>query len=450
MSSLINNTIFAADPSAHVFNDRLYLYVSYDEPYTNSYDSMVGYHVLSTDDLNHWTDHGRVLHLSQVDWAISHMWAIDCNFYQGKYYLTFCAIERGTSTFRTGLAVSDRPEGPFTDLGPIEGVEWGQDPAFFIDDDGTPYLVWGARGSIMLGELNADLRSIKPETVHNISEQVGGYEGPFLHKYQGRYYLTYPALDGEKWPQRMCHAVADSPLGPYRDLGVFIGDYPGNSGTIHGSVVEFRGQWLAFYHSGWVSGTATARSLMMDQLYYNSDGTIAVINPHPSPRGYGEVDGEQWEIVLDAAAAPLAGGALHGTTVVASNPADLGKNPDGSTGAGYVTGFTQQEYGLSVLLQVGAERDWEVSVRYRSKTDRNARVLVGGFLFYDGNQNQSYDQYVNRGTVFPNTDGNWRELVIGRHRIGAGEYQVRLSHSHNLAAGEESIEVDCFIFRPLN
>ena len=80
-ASLLADHIFAADPSAHVFENRLYLYVSYDEPGTNSYDSMVCYHVLSTDDLINWVDHGRVLHLDQVDWALSHMWAIDANYF---------------------------------------------------------------------------------------------------------------------------------------------------------------------------------------------------------------------------------------------------------------------------------------------------------------------------------------------------------------------------------
>jgi hypothetical protein len=377
------------------------------------------------------------------------MWAIDCNFYQGKYYLTFCAFDRESSTFQTGLAVSERPEGPFSDLGPIKGVEWGQDPSLFIDDDGKPYLIWGAKGSILLGELNADLRSIKNETVRNISEQVGGYEGPFLHKHDGRYYLTYPALDNEEWPQRMCHAVADSPLGPYTDLGVYIDEYPGNSGTIHGSVVKFRNEWLAFYHSGWVSGTQTSRSLMMDRLNYIEDGSIQRINPTESSQGRGEVDDLSWTIVLDAAAALGAGGRLYGTQVVTSDPRHLGRNPDGSTGAGYVTGLVQQEYGVSVLLQVGPAREYEVWLRYRSTEARNGRVLAGRHLFYDGNQNQSYEQYVNRGTAFPSTEGQWREILIGSTVFQPGEYQVRLSHSHNLLEGASSLDVDCFIFRPV-
>ena len=439
MASLVTNTIFAADPSAHVFNDRVYVYVSYDEPYTNSYDSMVCYHSFSSDDLVNWVDHGRILHLDQVDWAVSHMWAIDANYWQGKYYLVFCAIERETSTFKTGLAVSDRPEGPFTNLGTIAGVEWGQDPSLFIDE-GTPYLVWGGRGAILIGELNQDLRSIKPETIRNLSEQIGGYEGPFLHRRGNQYYLTYPALDNEKWPQRMCHAVADNPLGPYRDLGVFIDEYPGNSGTIHGSVFEFRGQWYSFYHSGFVSGTATSRSLMLDRVEYSAGGHILPIVPQPALAGVDQVEGYSTQVILDVAVAELAGGKLHATRVARGG---------GSTGAGYVTGLTQQEYVVSVLFQVGPPREYQVWVRYRAAEPTNARVIAGRHLFYDGNQNQDYEQYINRGTLFPATGGDWQDILIGTHAFEFGDHQVRLSNSHNLQAGVVGLEVDSFRFVPV-
>ena len=444
MSSLLTNHIFAADPSAHVFNDRLYLYVSYDEPYNNSYDTMNCYHSMSTSDLVNWVDHGRILQLDQVDWAISHMWAIDANYWQGRYYLVFCAIERESSTFKTGLAVSDRPEGPFTNLGIIQGVEWGQDPSLFIDGN-SAYLVWGGRGAILIGELNNDLRSIKPETIRNLSDQIGGYEGPFLHKANGKYYLTYPALDNEKWPQRMCHAVADQALGPYKDLGVYIDEYPGNSGTIHGSVVEFKGEWLAFYHSGWVSGTQTARSLMMDRLSYARNGSIEPIVPAESIIGREIPGGTYISVVLDAAAAPGAGGRLHGTKAVTG----ISAVAEGATGHGYVTGLVQQEYGVSVLFQVGLAREYEILVRYRSWEPHHGRVVAGRHLFYDGNQNQSYEQYINRGTLFPSTDGQWVDFRIGLKHFEFGDHQIRLSNSHNLGLGQRGLEIDSFTLLPL-
>lgn len=423
MSSLLADHIYAADPSAHVFGDRLYLYVSYDEPGTNSYDSMVCYHVLSSDDLINWVDHGRVLHLDQVEWALSHMWAIDANFYKGKYYLTFCAIEKSTGTFKTGLAVSDRAEGPFNNLGFIDGVEWGQDPAFFIDEDERPYLIWGGRGSILIAELNDDLLSVKPESITNISEQIKGYEGPFLHKYNGKYYLTYPALNGEEWPQRMSYATADHILGPYEEKGIYIDEYPGHSGTIHGSVVQFKGQWLAFYHSGWVSGTETSRSLMMDLLEYDEAGAIGKITPRQSPLGREVVEGKNWKIQLRASSAVGNGGKLFNTSVVDDA----------------VSGFVTQESGLRVLFQNGKEQSYRLTVVYKSESDRTARILAGTHLFYHGVQNQTYEQYINRGTLFPSTNGSWKEIEIGVHQFKPGEYQIRLSNSHNNSPDDFSV-----------
>ena len=420
------DTIFAADPAARVFNDRLYAYVSYDEPYSNTHDSMVSYHCLSTDDMVNWVDHGRILNLNDVDWAISHMWAIDCTFWQGQYYLVYCAIERESSTFKTGIAVSDRPEGPFVDRGVVQGVEWGQDPGILIENN-VPYLVWGGRGSIFIAEMNLDLMSVKPETVKNLSEDFSGYEGPFLHKYNGKFYLTFPPLDNEVWPQRMCYAVADHPLGPYRDKGVYIDVYEGNSGTIHGSVVEFKGQWYAFYHSAWVSGLATSRSMMIDKLEYTADGDIVPIIPSK----VGAVAGPTRTITVLRAEH----GKLHGTRVV----------------EGHVTGLVQQEYGVSVLAEFGNQREYELTIRYRnSGPDFNGRVLFGSHLFFDGVQNQSYEQYINRGTVFPNTNGQWQDIVIGSIKVDYRAFEIRLSASHNLPAGALGIDVELFTLTPLS
>lgn len=439
MANPVVNTIFAADPSAHVFDGRLYVYVSYDEPGTNTHDSMTKYHCLSTNDLVQWTDHGQILSLADVDWALSHMWAIDCNRWQDRYYLVFCAIDADTSTFRTGLAVSDRPEGPFTDLGPIAGVEWGQDPSLFIDDD-TPYLVWGGRGAILIAELNADLRSVRPETIRNLSADLAGYEGPFLHKYRGRYYLTFPALDEERWPQRMCYAVADTVLGPYEYKGVFIPAYEGNSGTIHGSVVEFLDAWWAFYHSAWGSGTATSRSLMVDRLTYNAAGEIAPIQPSvagPFP-GVTRV-----EVLLDAASAAGRGGRVFGARVVSDH--------SGHSGHGYVTGLVQQEFGVSMIVDVGRPASYAISLRYRNPgPDFHGRLMLANHLFYDGNQNQSYEDYINRGTLFEHTAGQWQEIEIGQLLLAAGSHTLRFSASHNLPADVPGIDLDWFRLEPLN
>ncbi len=436
MANPVVDTIFAADPSAHVFEGRVYVYVSYEEPGTNSYDTMQSYHCLSSDDLQNWVDHGRILSLKDVEWASSHMWAIDGNYWNGKYYLVFCAIDKETGTFKTGLGVSDRPEGPFKDQGTIQGVEWGQDPSLFIWNE-TPYLVWGGRGAILIAELNEDLKSVKPETIKDLSVDINGYEGPFLHEREGKFYLTYPALENEQWPQRMSFATAESPLGPYKYGGVFIPEFPGNSGTIHGSVFEFKGDWYSFYHSAFISGTATNRSLMLDRIEHDAAGNIIPFLPNRE----GAFPGKGSSVViLDAAAAPMAGGALNGTRVSTEDT--------GFTGHGFVTGLLKQESGVTCLVDNGLEREYEISIRYRCEKDRVARVVAAKQLFYDGNQNQDYDQYINRGTVF-SASQDWTEIQIGRINLKPGEHEIRISNSHNLPAGENGLEIDFIKLLPL-
>jgi len=120
-------TVHSADPSGHIWpgDARLWIYASHDQPGTNTHDTMISYHVFSSADLVNWIDCGVVLHLKDVKWAASHMWAIDAVRWNGTYYLVFCAQEKGTGIFRTGLAVSQQPQGPFTDIGFIKGVDWG-------------------------------------------------------------------------------------------------------------------------------------------------------------------------------------------------------------------------------------------------------------------------------------------------------------------------------------
>jgi hypothetical protein len=230
----------------------------------------------------------------------------------------------------------------------------------------------------------------------------------------------------------MSYATAKDPLGPYTYRGIFIPEYEGNSGTIHGSVVEFQGKWLTFYHSAWVSGLATSRSLMMSEITYAEDGSISPLKLDKKIDGAITINSRQ---ILDASVAPKAGGRLFG--------AQVSKDDSDFSGAGFITGLTRQEFGVSVLSQIGLPGKYEVAVRYRSaEKPWNGRVVAGKHLFYDGNQNQDYDQYVNRGTIFPATDGKWSELVIGQVDLPSGDHQIRISASHTLEPGVSGIEID--------
>ena len=356
------DTVYSADPSAHVWDDKntLWIYASNDEPGTNTHDTMQSYHVFSTENMVEWTDWGCVLSLEDVDWAISNMWAIDAAYRNGKYYLIFCAIEAKTGMYRTGVAVSDHPQGPFTDMGFIPEVEWGQDPALFVDDDNTPYLFWGSCNSCHACQLTDDLMHMVEGTYVNLTKQLTWvFEGPFVHKYNGLYYLTYPGLFEKKWPERMYYATAEKPLGPYTFRGEYIPLFEGHSGTNHGSVAEFKGQWYAFHHSAWMSGISESRSLMCDYVTYDENGNILPI--YPNKDGVSCIDDpsrtrSKVTIWLDAAGAPKMHGKLSGTTV--------GKEIEGYTGNGYVENFALPQYGLTVMAQASRDVVYDLKIRY--------------------------------------------------------------------------------------
>ena len=221
----------------------------------------------------------------------------------------------------------------------------------------------------------------------------------------------------------MSHATAENIFGPYTARGIYIDQYPGHSGTIHGSVVHFKEQWLAFYHSGWVSGTETSRSLMMDRIEYDGEGTIKKVTPKEAAAGRAAVEGRNWKVQLRASTAEGNGGKLFNTRI------------DGDAVAGFIT----QESGLRVLFQNGKAQEYRLTITYKSESDRTARVLSGTHLFYNGVQNQTYEQYISRGTLFPSTHGQWKEIEIGTRHYNPGEYLIRLSNSHNDSLDDFSV-----------
>lgn len=418
--------IYAADPSAHVWkNDTstLWLYTSHDVPGTNHHATMFDYHVFSTKDLVNWTDHGRVLSVDDVNWAIDYAWAIDAVYRHDKYYLIFCMHETTTGMFRTGVAVSDVPQGPFTNIGFIKGVEWGQDPSVFIDDDNRAYLYWGAGGSCYAAELNDDLLSIKPETKKNLTKELFEvFEGPWTHKYKGKYYLSYPALPGGKWPEQMYYAVADKPLGPYTYKGNYIPFFKGQAGTNHGSIVKFKEHWIAFHHSSIVSsGMSEVRNLMADFLFYNADGTIKTIVPD-----YKSItNGQQTKcaILLEAENGNAAGGKLLGSLVNSTMP--------GFSGKGYVTGFDVRQDYVEVLAQVSKDMTANLTIRISAETDFYADILIGPFML------AGWD-----GLPLKKTNG-WENIDLGNVPLKAGDNKIRFNCHKN-----PNVKIDCFIITP--
>jgi hypothetical protein len=421
--------IYTADPSAHVWpNDTntLWVYTSHDVPGTNTHATMSDYHVFSTQDLINWTDHGRILSIDNVDWGMSFAWACDAAYRNGKYYLVFCMFEEATGLMRTGLAISDAPQGPFKDIGYIKGIYLGQDPCLFIDDDNTPYLFWGAGKQCWAAELTDDLLVIRYSTVVDLSDQLFEFfEGPWVHKYNGKYYLSYPGLPDGKWPEEMYYAIADNPLGPYKYTGKYIPHFKGQSGTNHGSIIKWKNKWIAFHHSSWLSnGQDQTRSIMADYLEYNNDGSILPITPTTKGTGTGKTN--NCVILLEAENGEAAGGKLAGTHVES--------NITGYSGHGYVTGFNIRQDFVEVLVQTHKDMKAKLKIRLSANQEFYADILVGPTMLGS--------DWV--GIKIPKTNG-WEEIDLGEIQLNRGDTKIRFA-SHNV---KMNLLIDYFKIEPI-
>ena len=270
--------MFTADPSAHVWEDgRLYVYPSTDVAPPKGYKTMDGYHVFSTDDMMTWKDHGEILHSSQVDWGRKEggfMWAPDCAYKNGTYYYYFPHRSGdGRDTWKIGVATSKNPASNFEVQGYIKGIKSLIDPCVFTDDDGQSYLFIGGEGDPTGYKLKENMLEIEGEP-HEIKGLDGFREGLWMFKRNDKYYIVYP----DDFPKRnkMRYAISDNPYGPFECKGVFVGST--DVITMHGSVVEYKGQWYVFYHNGDLSGgIATNRSICFDPIFFNEDGTIQMV-----------------------------------------------------------------------------------------------------------------------------------------------------------------------------
>ena len=286
---------FTADPTARVFEGKIYMYPSHDIPSVithhdgSAWFSMPDYHVFSSEDLTSWIDHGVILRQEDVPWGKPDayaMWAPDCVCKDGKYYFYFPDAPAVRPGFGVGVAVADRPEGPFTpQTEPIKGV-FGIDPCVLIDDDGSSYIYWSGMG-LSGCRLNDNMLELDGRPVRlDRSLPEGFKEGPFAFKRDGKYYLTYPWV--RENTETLAYAMSDSPLGPFEYKGLIMKESPTGCWTNHHSLVEYKGQWYLFYHHNDYSPDFDKnRSARIDKLYFNEDGTIREVIP--TLRGVGPV-----------------------------------------------------------------------------------------------------------------------------------------------------------------
>ena len=286
---------FTADPTARVFEGKIYMYPSHDIPSVithhdgSAWFSMPDYHVFSSEDLASWTDHGVILRQEDVPWGKPDayaMWAPDCVCKDGKYYFYFPDAPARRPGFGIGVAVADRPQGPFTpQKEPIKGVI-GIDPCVLVDDDGTSYIYWSGMG-LSGCKLNGNMLELDGRPVRlDRSLPEGFKEGPFVFKRDGKYYLTYPWV--RENTETLAYAMSDSPLGPFEYKGLIMKESPTGCWTNHHSLVEYKGQWYLFYHHNDYSPDFDKnRSARIDRVYFNEDGTIQEVIP--TLRGVGPV-----------------------------------------------------------------------------------------------------------------------------------------------------------------
>jgi len=272
-SNPIVSHMFTADASAHVWEDgRLYVYPSTDQAPAKGYKTMDGYHVFSTDDMITWKDHGEILHSRDVSWGTDkggYMWAPDCAYKNGTYYYYF-PHKNKNNVWEIGVATSKNPASGFKVQGYIKGGNTFCDPCVFIDDDGQAYLYAVVNAKCYAAKLKDNMMEIEGEMVHQkgVDEHR---EGPFIFKRKGNYYMLYP--DHKRPFNEMQYSMSNSPLGPWEPKGSILEH--NNIITMHGSMVEFKGEWYIFYHNGELSGgIAPNRSICFDLVYFNEDGTI--------------------------------------------------------------------------------------------------------------------------------------------------------------------------------
>ncbi|GAA6764748.1 glycoside hydrolase family 43 protein [Flavobacterium sp. CGRL1] len=311
--------IYTADPSAHVFNGKIYIYPSHDIdagiPFNDNGDhfGMEDYHVFSMDSITaKAVDNGVALHVDDVAWAEKQMWAPDAAHKNGKYYLYFPA-KRANGIFQIGAAISDSPSGPFVPQPDAIKGSYSIDPAVFEDEDGKHYIyfggIWGGqlqkyRNNVYdqhneepsenepaLGPIVALLRddmlelAEEPKEIKILDEKgeilLAGdnnrrfFEASWVHKYNGKYYFSYSTGD----THFICYAIGDNPYGPFTYQGRILNPVVG--WTSHHSICEVENEWYLFYHDSSLSkGVTHLRSMKVTKIDYLQDGSIVTIDPY--------------------------------------------------------------------------------------------------------------------------------------------------------------------------
>lgn len=281
---------YTADPAALVYNDTVYLYAGHDQAANdfNFYD-LREWLVYSSADMVNWKEHPVPLAVKDFEWASHNAWAAHVIEKDDKFYWYVTVFHDSIPGFSVGVAVADRPEGPFKDaLGHalitndmtkapfqigdssnMRDMDWDDiDPAAFTDDDGQVYIFWG-NTTCHYAKLNDNMVELDgPIDTIGLPKFT---EAPWVHKKGDWYYLSY----AYGFPEKTAYAMSKSIRGPWEFKGI-LNEIAGNSNTNHQSIIEYKGKSYFIYHNGGINphGGSFRRSVCIDYLYYNPDGTL--------------------------------------------------------------------------------------------------------------------------------------------------------------------------------
>lgn len=279
-----------ADPEAVVFRDadgspRFWIY-----PTTSArYDEQLYFDAFSSPDLVHWTKHERVLEQSGVTWARRAMWAPAAVEKDGRYFLFFSAndMQSDAEVGGIGVAVADKPEGPFKDyLGKplIDKFHNGAQPIdqfVFRDADGKYSIIYGGWRHCNIARLTDDFRSIVPFDDGTVFREItpeGYVEGPFMFIRDGKYYFMWSEGGWTGPDYSVAYAIADSPLGPFERVGKILQQDPKvATGAGHHSVIQVPGrdEWFIVYHRRPQGETdRNHRVVCIDRMEFDAEGRI--------------------------------------------------------------------------------------------------------------------------------------------------------------------------------
>lgn len=277
--------IFTADPAALVVGDTVYLYAGQDEAPPDRHYLMNRWVCYSSKDMRTWTAQGSPLKPKDFAWSTGDAWASQVIERDGKFFW-YVTVEHNDSHRgkAIGVAVADSPVGPFkdargsalvtNDMTTATKISWDDiDPTVWIEDNGQAWLFWGNQ-KCYYAKLKSNMIELDGPIQVVPDEQVRGFtEAPWIHKRGDLFYLSYAT----GFPEKISYSTSDKITGPWTPRGL-LAEGAFNSNTIHQSIITFKGVDYFFYHNGAVqhpeAGGSYRRSVCVDYLYYNPDGTL--------------------------------------------------------------------------------------------------------------------------------------------------------------------------------